>query len=767
MLEKGKNMSSGVKKFLAILVVIVVAFGWYLTIFGVGPAGPIQDNIKLGLDIQGGVYVVLEAETDLSGGDLARLMEQTQAVVENRVNQFGLSEPVVTVEGDRRLRVELPGAENPEELIASLGVMAMLQFALADGTVMLDGSMISNAGVERDEQHGGFAVTLQFTREGARLFEEATRIALSDTVRPMDPSLHTRMILIILDGDIISNPVVQNVIAGGNAQITGGPGGFNQNDAITLAALIRGGALPVELTEMSSSTRTATIGIDALERSVRAGALGLFILFALMLIVYKVIGFAANIALALYVLIILWILVAMEAVLTLPGVAGIILSIGMATDANVIIFSRIREEICSGKTVRAAIQSGFKRALNTVIDAQLTTLIAAIVLWFAGTSSVRGFALTLMIGIVVSVFTAVVVTQLYLIVFGESKKFSDKKFFGVNKDNEPTFRIKRHIKIVQKRKIFYIASLLFIVIGLTMGLVTERGFNYGIDFTGGTMMQLDMGRQVVEADVHEVLNRHDVSAEIVFAGAENQQVIIRTMQDLDAAARSAILRDMEASFNIIATADEALLAIDLFGPAVSMELRNSAFWAVLIASFGILIYIIIRFEWKSGVATLVGIGHDVLFVLAFYAIFNITINNPFIAGMLTVVGYSMNDSVVIFDRLRENLSFMRKNKTEEIIDMSVNQTLSRSIMTSVTTLCVMAPLMFMTTPAISEFILPLMVGVIVGTFSSIGICSPVYYELTQLTGGPRYKAKKSKKSKSSERDSERERERAEKAAGVV
>jgi len=758
-------MSNGLKKFLAVFVIVVVAFGWFLTIFGVGPAGPIQDNIKLGLDIQGGVYVVMEAQTDLQGAELSQLMNQTQAVIEARVNQFGLSEPVVTVESGNRLRVELPGVDNPEEVIASIGTMAILQFALADGTVMLDGSMVRDAGVGRDQERGGFLIALEFTREGAIAFEQATRMAWERRVEPM-PGLTADMILIILDNDIISSPVVQNVIAGGNAQITGGPGGFLQDDAVTLAALIRGGALPVELVELSSSTRTATIGIDALERSVRAGVIGLLILFALMFVMYRVIGFAANIALALYVLIILWVLVALDAVLTLPGVAGIILSIGMATDANVIIFSRIREEICSGKTVRASIQSGFKRALNTVIDAQLTTLIAALVLWFAGTSSVRGFALTLMIGIVVSVFTAVVVTQLYLIVFGESKMFSAKKHFGVNENNEPTFRIKRQIKFVQKRKIFYLASILFIVVGLSVGLFTERGFNYGIDFTGGTMIQLDMGRQVEEADVHEVMERHGVSVGVVFAGANNEQVIIRTITDLDSEARVAILNDMESTFGIIALPGEALLAMDLFGPAVSMELRNNAVWAVLIASLGILIYIIIRFEWKSGVSTLVGIGHDVLFVLAFYAIFNITINNPFIAGMLTVVGYSMNDSVVIFDRLRENLGFMRKNKTEEIIDMSVNQTLSRSIMTSVTTLCVMAPLMFMTTPAISEFILPLMVGVIVGTFSSIGICSPVYFELTRITGGPKYKAKKSKKGTKSG-DIDKERERAEKAAGVV
>jgi len=554
--------------------------------------------------------------------------------------------------------------------------------------------------------------------------------------------------MIILDGDIISYPVPTGVIEGGNAQITGGRGGFSQEEAARLSSLIRGGALPAELVEVTSSTRTATIGVDALEKSIRAGAIGLIGLFLFMFAGYRMMGFAANIALALYVILILWILILIGGVLTLPGVAGIILSIGMATDANVIIFSRIREEICNGKTVRSAIQSGFRRAMNTIIDSQLTTILAALVLYFIGTSSVRGFALTLMIGIVVSVFTAVAVTQLYLIVLGESKTFSAKKFFGVKENNEPTFALKKELKIIKNRKIFYIISLVFIVAGLSVGVI--KGYNYGIDFTGGTMMQIDMGRHVVAADIQRVTEKSGVIVEVVYAGEENRQAIIRTMENLDSAQRTQIISDMKTEFGIT---DASVLAMDHFGPAVSKELRNNAVKAIIIASLGILVYIIIRFEWKFGLATLVGIAHDVLFVLAFYAIFSITINNPFIAGVLTVVGYSINDTIVIFDRTRENLGFMKKNRTEEIIDKSVNQVLGRSIMTSVSTLIVMLPLMLMTSPAISEFILPLMVGVIVGTLSSIGICSPFYYDLAQATGGPRYRAKKSKK-----RDKDRDRE---------
>jgi len=744
-------MNSGVRKFLAIFIVIAIGFGWFVTIVGVGPVGPIQDRMNLGLDISGGVYVVMEAVTDATGAELRQLMEQTQVVIERRIDGDGSAEAVVTTEGDRRIRVEVPGAENPDELIELIGQTARLEFTLADGTLMLDGSYVRDASVSRGDM-GVLAVALQFNSEGAALFAEATRMARYGGIVSAYPGVPYNSIIIWLDGDPISWPVPTGILTGGNVQITGGgAAGFSHAEASTLAAQIRGGALPADLVEITASTRTATIGFDALERSIVAGVIGFALLFILMLVVYRVMGLAANIALSLYVMIVLWTIVLSNGVLTLPGIAGIILSVGMATDANVIIFGRIREEIIAGKSIRAAVQSGFRRAIGTVMDSQLTTIIAAIVLYFAGTSGVMGFARMLMIGIIVSLITAVLVTQLYLIVFGESKAFAAKKFFGIKENNEPTIGFKKEFKIVKNRKIFYIISLVFIIVGLTIGGV--RGFNYGIDFTGGTMMQLDMGRQVTVAEVQSVGQRHGVNFEVVFAGEDNHQVIMRTMDFLDAERRMEIFASMSSQFGIT---EESILAMDVFGPAVSRELRQNAIMAILIASLGILIYIIIRFEWKFGIATLVGIGHDVLFVLAFYALFQITINNPFIAGVLTVVGYSINDTIVIFDRVRENLGFMKKNKTEEIIDKSVNQVLGRSVMTAVSTIVVMLPLMLMTSPAISEFVLPLMVGVIVGTLSSIGVCSPVYYELTRLTGGTKYKGKKSKKNKDKERESDPE-----------
>jgi SecD/SecF fusion protein len=734
-------MSYTTKKAVAIIIVIIVVVGWWLTLFGLGPVEPIKNQIKLGLDIKGGVYVVLEAQTEATGEELSQIMEQTQLVIENRVNQMGLSEPVVTIEGSDRIRVELPGAEDVDEAIELIGKTAQLEFVLADGRVMLSGNDIKGAGVTTDQEGGGYAISLEMSREGAAKFEEATRIAISGQVSSIYSGVDSRAIVILLDGEVVSSPVPKEVISGGNAVITRGTlGGFDLEYASNTAALIRGGALPVGLTEITSSAQTAKIGINALEKSVLAGFIGLAIILLVMLVFYRGMGVAANLSLLLYVVLILWIMVAMRAVLTLPGIAGIILSVGMAVDANVVIFSRIREEIINGKTIRVATQMGFKRALSTVVDSQLTTLIAAVVLYQVGTSSVKGFALTLMIGIVVSIFTAVVITQLILRILCESKKWSQKKYFGIRRDGQAIFSLNREFRFIEKRKVFYMISLGIIVIGLLIGGI--RGLNYGIDFTGGTMMQIDMGKRVSQSEVHQALDSFNLNEEVIFAGDTQEEIVVRTKVALENKERMEIVGVLAQQFGI---SEDDVLAIEQFGPSVGKELQRNALLAIAISALGMLIYISFRFEWKFGISALAGVLHDVLMVLAFYAIFNITVNNPFIAGILTVVGYSINDTIVVFDRVRENLGLMKKTAMEELLDLSVNQTLQRSIMTSATTLFVMAPLLVLSGPAIREFVIPLMVGVGVGCISSITVCSPLYHDICKWTGGSKYKAKKPKR----------------------
>lgn len=730
-------MRRKMKKPLAILLIIALVVGCYAFIAGI-KGDALYKKIPLGLDIKGGVYVVMEAETDLTGAKLTELMNQTKTVLEHRVDQMGIANADVRVEGKKRIRVELPGAENAEEAISQIGKTAQLQFTMADGSKVLDGGQVKNASISQDQKKAGYVVNLEFKSKGAKAFEDATKKAMQGGVTPKiiddyGNKVESDSIVIFLDDEVISAPKVQQVISGGKCEISGN---FTEDGAKQLAALIRGGSLPAPLKEVTSSSQSAEIGYHAFEKSVKAGFIGIILVFILMFIGYQMMGLIADIALAMYVLIILLIMGYVGVVLTLPGIAGLILSIGMAVDANVVIFTRIKEEIMDGKSARVAVQTGFKRAMSTVIDSQVTTLIAAVILYQIGTSAVKGFAWTLMVGILVGLLTAVVITQLYLHILSETKAFSDKKFYGIRADGTATFAIKKQFKFIENRKKYFIVVACILVIGLGASLI--RGFNYGIDFTGGTMLQVDMHEQVEVEKVQDTIKKYDLDPTIIYGGADNQEIIIKTQKALDNQERAEVLGDMQDEFKF---KDKDILAQNLFGPSVGKELKSNAIKAVLLAALGMLIYIRLRFrEWKFGAAAILGLLNDVLFVTIFYGIFSIQINNPFIAALLTVVGYSINDTIVIFDRIRENTRFLRGDRIENI-DLSINQTLSRSVMTSVTTLVVMVPLFIMGGPAIREFVLPLMVGVFVGCISSIFICSPLYYEMETMKGGSKYERK--------------------------
>ena len=731
------------KRGLALLVIIVLVFGWFVTLFGIGDVDSVKDALKYGLDINGGVYVVMEAQTDATGEELEDLMDQTRAVLDNRVNQMGVAESSVTIEGDKRLRVEIPGVNNADEAIEAIGKTAKLTFILADGTVVVDGSNVKDAQIATDGSN--YKILLEFDSEGASLFEEGTRKAFNKEVTPTIDGMASNEIGIVLDNEIITHPGVRDgVISGGNCEITGN---YSKEEASTTAALIRGGALPVELVEIQSSVQTATIGTDALDKSIVAGAIGLAFVFVLMLVFYGMLGLVADIALLLYVVLFLWSMAGMGVVLTLPGIAALILSIGMAVDANVIIFARIKEEIMAGKSIRVAVDSGFKNALTTVLDAQITTLIAAVVLYEVGTTSVKGFALTLIIGIVFSIFTAVVITQLFISLLALSKKFSKNKYFGVNEDGSPKQMLNKTFSFIKHRKVYYIISVSIIVIGLLFMII--GGMNYGIDFTGGTNIQVEMGKQVDIDEVKDTLKDYELEPTIIYAGEGNTQIVIKTIKSLENAERSEIIETLGDKYGV--TQDD-VLASEQFGPSVGDELKANALKAVIIAAIGMLIYIVIRFKsWKYGFSAVVGVVHDVLMVIAFYAIFGFTVNNPFIAAILTLVGYSINDTIVIFDRIRENKRIHNKDNNETNIDRSLNQTLNRTIMTSLTTLVVMIPLCIMVSASIREFVIPLMIGVVVGCLSSIFVCSPIYFELCRNEETSKYmkatapKAKKTRK----------------------
>ena len=750
-------MKTGRKKVFAVLVIVILIAAWFVSLFGIGDkVGNLGKQLKYGLDINGGVYVLLEADTKETGTDLTQIMNQTKSVLENRVNAMGISEAAVSIEGTNRIRVEMPGVENAEEAIEQIGRTAQLQFFLADGTLALTGDGISDSQIATDTNNGGYKITIDFTAEGSDLFADATGKAVTGEIQPTmtdeDGSLvDSRAIVICLDDEVISAPTVHEKINSRSCEITR-PGGFSETEASGLSALIRGGALPANLTEINSSVQTATIGANALTLSVKAGAIGLALVLILMLVVYGVLGFVADIALLLYIQLVLWIMVGMGSVLTLPGIAGIILSIGMAVDSNVIIFTRIREEIGKGKSVRVAVDMGYRAALSTVVDAQTTTLVAAFVLYLFGTTSVKGFALTLMIGTVMSVITAVFITQLFVGLLADSEKFGTPAMFGLKEDGTAKILGKQFgFHFIRNRKKFYAISACVIIIG--MGFALFRGFNYGIDFTGGTMMQIEMGQEVDINEVKDAIADYDLNPTIVYASDNHSQIIIRTIKDLKSSDRTAVVNTLQEKYGFD---DKDVLASEEFGPTVGKDLRQNAIKSILIAAAVMLIYIRFRFKtWKYGLAAVAGLAHDVMVTLSLYAIFRITINNPFIAGILTVVGYSINDTIVVFDRIRENSKFFKRKQNEELIDTSINQTLTRSIMTSLTTLVVMIPLFVMASSELRAFLIPLMIGVFVGTYSSVFLCSPLFYELTRKENLSKYAEMQEKASRDRRRNSRR------------
>lgn len=734
------------KKIFAGLIVIILMVGWFISIFGLGTkVDNLGKQLKYGLDINGGVYVLLEAETDAKGTELTQIMNQTKTVLENRVNAMGISEATVSIEGNNRIRVEMPGVENAEEAIEQIGRTAQLRFYLANGDLALTGDGIRDSQINTDTEHGGYKIIIDFTAEGSDLFADATGKAATGQIKATivdenGQTVHPTAIVIALDNEVISAPTVKEKIASRSCEITT-KGGFSQSEASSLSALIRGGALPANLTEVNSSVQTATVGANALTLSVKAGIIGVILVFILMLLAYGLLGMVANFALLIYIQIVLWTMVAFGSVLSLPGIAGIILSIGMAVDSNVLIFTRIREEINKGKSVRVAVDTGYKAAMSTVIDSQTTTLIAAFVLYIFGTTAIKGFALTLMIGTVASILTAVFITQVFISLLAESKTFSKNSFFGMNKDGSHKLRFHPNIKLMSHRKIFYIISAVIITAGLIIGGV--KGYNYGIDFTGGTMIQIEMNQKVDIDELKETISEYELEPTIVYAGEGNTQVVIKTIKALQNVERGDVIQTISDKYKLD---DTSVLASEQFGPTIGKDLKSNAIKSLILASICMLIYIRFRFRgWKFGVAAIAGLLHDVLITLAMYAFFSIPINNPFIAGILTVVGYSINDTIVIFDRIRENSKFYKRKEKVELLDSSINQTLSRSLMTSLTTLIAIVPLYIMASTELRAFLIPLLIGVVAGTYSSIFLCTPIYYDITKKDDASRYDRAKSKK----------------------
>ena len=743
-----------------ILTVVLIALLGFTTVvgFGKGQTGAAK-NIKLGLDLEGGVSITYQVKGETPS---AEDMSDTIYKLQKRVEQYS-TEATVYQEGDDRISIEIPGVTDANEILSELGQPGSLYFikekdsdgnpnygldtsghyVLAksmdelkeEGSVVLTGTDIKSAksGSYQDSTTGANknVVQLSMTKEGTEKFAEATKAAKEAE----------ETIAIYYDGELISVPRVNAEITDGQAIIEGS---MEYEEAEQLASTIRIGGLSVELEEIRSNVVGAQLGEEAISTSLMAGAIGLAIVFVFMCMVYLLPGLASSLALVIYTGLILVLLNAFDITLTLPGIAGIILGIGMAVDANVIIFARVREELAAGRAVKSALRIGFQKALSAIIDGNITTLIAALVLGLKGTGSVKGFAQTLALGVVVSMFTALFITR--IIIFSlYAIGFRDVKFYGAKK----TTKVRNFLG---KKAVCFAISGVIILGGLgIMGYHAAKGqgaFKYSLEFMGGTSTNVtfneDYSIKEIDSKVVPVVEKITKDANVQTQKVDGSNAVIIKTRSLDLEEREAFNKAMVDNFDV----DESLITSENISSTVSSEMRSDAVVALLIATACMLLYIWFRFkDVRFATSAVIALLNDVLFVVVFYGVARISVGNTFIACILTMVGYSINSTIVIFDRIREELKVQKRNEDlATLVNRCISETLTRSIYTNFTTFVMVVILFILGVSSVKEFAAPLMVGIVGGTFSSITITGALWYIMRT-----KIQKKKSKKTGAGER----------------
>jgi len=782
-----------------------------------------QKAINLGLDLQGGIHLVLEVDdSKLTADEKFDVVPRALEVIRNRIDQYGVSEPIIHREGDKRIVVELPGIQDIERAKRLIGSQAILEFkmlespedrasviqridnvlsaqaatdsaksadplfaedtetpslsryllsyrgdlvvledniltvknlltrpniqklipsaseffwgakveTMPDGQtyralyfvksrVEMTGEILSNASVttgQSFENAGQPVVNFTTTSEGVRIFSRVTGAHVGERMA------------IILDNQVYSAPNIRSKISQGSGIIEGSG---TTEEAKDLAIVLRAGALPAPLDIVEDRTVGPSLGRDSIAQGKNAALIGLAIVVVFMIIYYGFSGFVADIALVLNLVFVMAILAAFQGTLTLPGIAGIILTIGMAVDANVLILERIREELRSGKTARAAIENGYGRAILTIVDANVTTIITAIVLYQYGTGPIKGFALTLMVGILSSMFTAIFVTRtIYNFITARQTTPS----IGIGK-----LRIfgDTHIDFLKLRKGAFIGSLIIILIGLGSTIV-KGGYNLGIDFAGGTLLELHFKPAVPVGDIRSALSNVQVgdqvmdlqSSEIKEFGTPND-ILIRVQEEAQGTAvADAIKTTLKTKFaSQIANESDWLRRQEAVGPKIGQELKSNAVYAVLVSMILIIIYVWWRFrQIEFGVAAVIALFHDVMITMGVFSLVDHEISLAVVAALLTIVGYSLNDTIVVYDRIREDIKLYRRDTFSDIINRSINECLNRTVLTSTTTLLVVISLMTLGGEVIYDFAFALLIGVFVGTYSSAFIAAPIVVE---------------------------------------
>ena len=705
---------------------ILLALG--VVVFALAGMLPLKEKINLGLDLQGGMHLVLKVDTDkvpLEAREDApnRALE----VIRNRIDQFGVREPLIQRQGKNSIVVQLPGITDRDRAIELIGKTALLEFKLVEddeelnnrarsGDVSegyelkeleketllvhkeaaLTGDTLVNAEVKFDESRFNESyIAIEFNPKGASIFSEVTAQNVG------------RRLAIVLDGKVHSAPRINEKIPSGRASITGR---FTVEEAGDLAIVLRAGALPAPIYIEEERTVGPLLGKDSIESGIRASLIGAGLVLGFMLIYYLFAGIVATIAMMLNFVIVLGALGWLHTTLTLPGIAGMILVIGMAVDANVLIYERIREELETGKHIRSAVAAGYNKAFTTILDSNITTLIAAALLFKFGTGPIRGFGVTLSIGILASMFTAIFVTRIIFDLVTSNKKFERLPMLQFFK--------KTSIDFIGKRWIAYALSAIILIAGI--GAFLSKGEKaYGIDFTGGQLQEYSFAREIEVEDVRRALTDIGIKDMTIQHVEGKNQVLIKTSDDV----ASEVSRKFRDSFS---DNPSNLLRVEKVGPSIGRHLRKSARLAMLWSLIGILIYVGFRFKNIGfAVAGVIALFHDVFIALGFLALTGRELSLTVVAALLTVAGYSINDTIVIYSRIRENTKLYRKASIKEIINMSVNQTLSRTVLTTFTTLLAVFSIFFFGGEVLRDFSFTLLVGMISGIYSTIYIAAPL------------------------------------------
>lgn len=754
------------------LLVILIAAMICFAIFGINignfnvpeKLGLFSDEggIKRGLDLDGGASITFRPVLDENySGNIGEDTEVVIEVMRKRLTNLGYTEANVYKIGDNKIGVEIPGISNADEAINMLGKTAKLSFIDSNGDIVLEGSDIVSAvaGMTQNSinTETAYVVSLTLTNEAVEKFSEATKkmAALSSD---------RNYISICLDDTEIARPRVDSQITSSTCQITN----LSYSEAKEYAALISAGRLPFALEVSDYSSIGPTLGKGALENSVLAAGIGLLIIAILMIAIYRLPGVVSVISLAFYVSIVGVILALFEINLSLPGIAGIILSIGMAVDANVVIFERIKEELKLGKSVMASVKAGFSKAIVAVIDSNITTLIASIVLLIFGTGTIKGFAITLLIGVIVSMFTAIFVTK-YLLNSLIKFNIRNPYLYGLKKSKEKKPFIISYSKF---RKPIAIITVVIIIAGISLGVVSYTvkdspiGINWGIDFTGGSVIDISLMRDIESSDIEkteqilkdlgeknstvsiteipsidtEKMNSSEVlTIKISGSGNNIQRQIVEKMANEFELPYSETKNEGEN--NIDASQIDWLISCNSVGPAAASDLMKAAVLSTVIASVLMLVYITIRFDLFSGIAAVVALLHDISMMIILNSLFNIQTNLTFIAAILTILGYSINATIIIFDRIRENNKLGTQKTFSEIVDESTTQMFTRSVFTSLTTLSTIVTLYFLGVPSIKEFAFPIIVGIVCGLISSLFISGSIW---TLLKNAKQKRAEKKK-----------------------